>query len=305
MGRRPGRGHRARPRRPTCTPILARLQALLTAAAHRPRASHRSPKGAPPCPPRQASTTDKVRALHDRLTAQVEALVTGEDWARFLAVASRFHSYSANNVLLILPQRPDATRVAGYRTWQRLGRQVNKGAKGIAILAPCVYRRRPVDDAEAAENPALVRVLRGFTVVHVFDLLSRELSRGTISAPGSRCQSITPETSMGGPVFTVPETGAGSACCIGARAGPTLASPLIPSRSRWASEVVSSVRRSVAPAAANRLRDIGTLLEYRPNGPDPGSTATSDECSIKCPAAAGRRYADRDGRGGTSPTRPW
>ena len=115
------------------------------------------------------STTDKVRALHDRLTAQIEALVTGADWARFLAVASRFHSYSANNALLILLQRPDATRVAGYRAWQRMGRQVNKGAKGIAILAPCVYRRRPVDDAEGAENPALVRVLRGFTVVHVFD----------------------------------------------------------------------------------------------------------------------------------------
>ena len=48
------------------------------------------------------SNADKVRALHDRLTAQVEALVTGDDWARFLAVASRFHSYSANNVLLIL-----------------------------------------------------------------------------------------------------------------------------------------------------------------------------------------------------------
>jgi hypothetical protein len=115
------------------------------------------------------ASTDRVRALHDRLAAQVEALVSGEDWARFLTVASRFHAYSANNVLLILAQRPDATRVAGYRTWQRLGRQVAKGSKGIAILAPCVYRRRPVDDAERDEHPELVRILRGFTVVHVFD----------------------------------------------------------------------------------------------------------------------------------------
>ena len=71
---------------------------------------------------------DKVRQLHDSLTAQAEALVSGEDWARFLTVASRFHSYSANNVWLIMAQRPDATRVAGYRTWQRLGRQVTRGA---------------------------------------------------------------------------------------------------------------------------------------------------------------------------------
>ncbi|MGI8777661.1 MAG: ArdC family protein [Acidimicrobiales bacterium] len=115
------------------------------------------------------ANADKIRQLHDNLTAQVEALVSGDDWARFLTVASRFHTYSANNVLAILMQRPDAIRVAGYRAWQRLGRQVNKGAKGIAILAPCVYRRRPVDEADPAENPALARVLRGFTVVHVFD----------------------------------------------------------------------------------------------------------------------------------------
>ena len=141
------------------------------------------------------ANAERVRALHDRLTAQVEALVTGEDWARFLTVASRFHTYSPNNLWLILAQRPDATRVAGYRTWQRLGRQVNRGAKGIAILAPCVYRRRPVDEADPAENPAVARVLRGFTVVHVFDPLSRQLSRGTIPALGSRLSALDPRPS--------------------------------------------------------------------------------------------------------------
>ena len=36
---------------------------------------------------------------------------------------------SINNLLLILSQRPDATRVAGYRTWQSVGRQVTKGQR--------------------------------------------------------------------------------------------------------------------------------------------------------------------------------
>ena len=93
---------------------------------------------------------DKVRELHDRLVAQVEALVTGEDWARYLRMAARFHSYSASNLWLMLAQRPDLAttgdRVAGYQTWKRLGRQVQAGSKGIAILAPCVYRRRGADD---------------------------------------------------------------------------------------------------------------------------------------------------------------
>ena len=126
---------------------------------------------------------DKVRELHERLIGQVEALVTGEDWARYLSVAARFHSYSANNLWLILAQRPDLAteggRVAGYQTWKRLGRHVNRGAKGIAILAPCLYRRGGADEAVAAATPAdkrtydttqspgAARVLRGYKVVHV------------------------------------------------------------------------------------------------------------------------------------------
>jgi hypothetical protein len=112
----------------------------------------------------------KLTQVHDRLLHQLEALVESQDWREFLTVASRFHRYSANNVLLILAQRPDAIRVAGYRTWQRLGRQVRKGERGIAILAPCVHRARPVDDQEAAERPKLVRILGGFRVAHVWDI---------------------------------------------------------------------------------------------------------------------------------------
>jgi len=34
---------------------------------------------------------------------------------------ARFHSYSFGNVLLILLQKPDATHVAGFTGWKRLG----------------------------------------------------------------------------------------------------------------------------------------------------------------------------------------
>ena len=117
---------------------------------------------------------DKLTALHDRLTLQVEALVDSQDWQAFLAVAARFHRYSANNVFLILSQMPTATRVAGYRRWLSLGRQVRRGETGLAILAPCVSRARAVDEAEAEERPELVRILRGFRVAHVFDISQTE-----------------------------------------------------------------------------------------------------------------------------------
>lgn len=85
-------------------------------------------------------------------------------------------------MLLIAAQRPDATRVAGIRTWNGLNRHVRKGEHGIAILAPCVYRSRDEDPPDADRQkvtaptgrgdgqPMPRRELQGFRVVHVFDV---------------------------------------------------------------------------------------------------------------------------------------
>ncbi len=113
---------------------------------------------------------DRIRELHDQLLAGVEALVDSDRWREFLAVAARFHRYSPTNVLLILLQAPHASRVAGYRRWQSLGRQVRKGERGIAMFAPCVYRARALDDEEAAASPELAKVLRGFRPTFVWDI---------------------------------------------------------------------------------------------------------------------------------------
>jgi len=91
---------------------------------------------------------DKVAAVHDQLVAQMEKLVTSEDWMAYLAIAARFHSYSSNNCMLIFAQLPEATRVASYTTWKSLGRNVRKGEKGISILAPCRYR---VDEKDSTK----------------------------------------------------------------------------------------------------------------------------------------------------------
>jgi len=121
------------------------------------------------------STNDKLAEVHDRLVAAIEDLVSGEDWRAFLEASQRLHTYSASNVLLIITQFPGATRVGGYRTWKGLGYQVRRGEKGIAVLAPIVTRRRRLDDHEEDDHednnqPEVVRILRGFRVVHVFDI---------------------------------------------------------------------------------------------------------------------------------------
>jgi antirestriction protein ArdC len=111
---------------------------------------------------------ERLEAAHDDLVTAVESLVSGDNWAAMLATASHFHRYSANNVFLIMLQRPDATRVAGYRAWQALGRQVRKGEKGILILAPCKFRRTWTDE-ESGEELSMTGI-RGFTTTHVFDI---------------------------------------------------------------------------------------------------------------------------------------
>ncbi|HMJ77979.1 MAG TPA: ArdC-like ssDNA-binding domain-containing protein [Iamia sp.] len=127
----------------------------------------------------RATRAERLAQAHDELVAAVEAMTGGEEWRRLLSVARRFHTYSVNNLLLICRQRPDATRVAGYQTWQSLGRQVRRGERGLAILAPCTYARSndgkgddpptaSTDDQGGEGRPS--RVLRGFKVVHVFDV---------------------------------------------------------------------------------------------------------------------------------------
>ena len=77
----------------------------------------------------------------DRLAKAVDEVRASETFKRYLNVQARFHRYSWHNTLLIASQRPDATRVAGHRAWQKLGRQVRKGERGIMIFAPCPFRR--------------------------------------------------------------------------------------------------------------------------------------------------------------------
>jgi hypothetical protein len=83
-----------------------------------------------------------------------------------LTAMARFHRYSAYNIMLILSQRPNAIRVAGFHTWKELGRFVKKGAKGILILAP-IFRKQTVEKAGQDDQPDK---LVGFRAVYVFDL---------------------------------------------------------------------------------------------------------------------------------------
>jgi len=117
---------------------------------------------------------EDAKQLADRALADLQQdLQAGRSTLlqRFLDCMSRFHNYSWNNCMLIAFQMPEASLVAGFRRWLELGRHVRKGEKGIGILAPLAYRKK-----EETENPdnESEHVVRGFKVVHVFDVSQTE-----------------------------------------------------------------------------------------------------------------------------------
>jgi antirestriction protein ArdC len=99
----------------------------------------------------------------------VADLTSSTAWRAWLDVQRRFHRYSWGNTLLIAAQCPDATRVAGFHAWLRLGRHVRKGEHGIAILAPVVPRLRVVD-ADSGDERWVAGRPHAFRVAHVFDV---------------------------------------------------------------------------------------------------------------------------------------
>ena len=99
----------------------------------------------------------------------------------YLATMSKFHRYSLRNLLMIWQQNENATMVAGFRAWQKLGRTVKKGEKGIAIFAPMPFKKKAEDGNGHAQKASSSEPksdeeaqMMGFRVVHVFDVSQTE-----------------------------------------------------------------------------------------------------------------------------------
>ncbi len=59
---------------------------------------------------------------------------TTAEYMRFLDTAANMYKYNFREQLLIYAQKPNAKACAEVETWNRLGRWVNKGTKGIALI---------------------------------------------------------------------------------------------------------------------------------------------------------------------------
>lgn len=97
------------------------------------------------------------------ISSGIRKIYESEDYLNYLKTMSRFHKYSYANSYLIFRQKPDATLVAGYKTWKnQYHRYVKKGEKGIRIYAP-VFKK-----SENSKDPIYYRP------VYVFDISQTE-----------------------------------------------------------------------------------------------------------------------------------
>lgn len=77
-----------------------------------------------------------------------------------------FHNYSINNTILIWLQKPEAIEnplIAGYKSFQAMGRQVNKGERSIRILAPMTKK---IEE----DNGDITYIVTGYFPVSVFHI---------------------------------------------------------------------------------------------------------------------------------------
>lgn len=123
---------------------------------------------------------NKTKEMFNKIVDGVNAIITSGEYAKFLKFSKNFHHYSFNNMVLIYSQMEDATQVAGFKTWQKMGRKLKKGAKGIQIMFPMkkTYQQTKIDgqscliDDDNSQEPKEVQTVEYLTYrpTYVFDV---------------------------------------------------------------------------------------------------------------------------------------
>jgi len=122
--------------------------------------------------------TSKVEFAREAVATAVDQLIEqlesgkSEQLLSYLSTVAKFHKYSFGNVMLIMSQCPDASHVAGFRTWKSMDRFIKHGEKGIVIIAPMIFKGKDekTNRSQSKDDDPIMR----FRAVHVFDISQTE-----------------------------------------------------------------------------------------------------------------------------------
>ena len=133
---------------------------------------------------KKAQAKEAVEAMHAKLVSDVES---GADWMAHLRFIKSLHAYSPRNAALlwvqwedrkmarhiarmlevafygspVSPELPELSHCAGGQSWIDRGGMINKGEKGLSVLAPVLVNDK--DDIDPATNKPRKKVI-GFTL---------------------------------------------------------------------------------------------------------------------------------------------
>ena len=110
---------------------------------------------------------DTLRSSLSLLESGFDKLFESDNFQEYLKVMAKFHNYSPNNVMMIMSQRPEATKVASFQTWKSLERNVRRGEKAMKIYVPIIKKGVMVD---SDGNEIETEELHGFRLGNVFDV---------------------------------------------------------------------------------------------------------------------------------------
>lgn len=114
----------------------------------------------------KSNRSEKVKEAFELIKKDVSDITNSDTFKEFMKFSSNFHHYSLRNQLLIWIQKPQATLVAGFESWKKMGRFVKKGETGIMILAPIRITKKDNKDLDDLIEEEFTL----FRPIYVFDI---------------------------------------------------------------------------------------------------------------------------------------
>lgn len=119
------------------------------------------------------SNSNKTQKVFDKVVNALQAIVDKGEYENFLKFQKNFKGYSFNNLILIYSQFPDATKVAGKKTWLKLKREVKNDARKIWIVAPIprqyIRKVKKITDGIETEETQTIKY-NAYRYVYVYDI---------------------------------------------------------------------------------------------------------------------------------------
>jgi len=84
--------------------------------------------------------SEQIKEITDKATDHLVAGLNAghsEALTDYLKAIGRFHRYSLHNVMLIASQKPNASYVAGFRTWNQLDPSYTAIVRERSVLQVC------------------------------------------------------------------------------------------------------------------------------------------------------------------------